>query len=126
MKTLFMIVWVLFSLEVFAQDTTFKESPYRDVIAKIGNGKPVFLEVGSDSCRSCRVMGGMLYATAQRHPGYAIYFINVKKERAAAGELGVRMIPTQIIFDKEGREVFRHIGMLEAEELAGLFRTHGF
>ncbi len=34
------------------------------------------------------------------------------------------MIPTQIIYDKEGKEVYRHIGALEAHELSKLFESY--
>jgi thioredoxin 1 len=117
---------IFFTFEAMAGEPTLKESQYKYVEQSIGKGKPYFLEVGSDSCHSCQIMGGMLYKVTQQHPEYNIHFINVKKEREAAYELNVRMIPTQIIFDKNGREVYRHIGVLSNSELHNLFKTHLF
>ncbi len=101
-------------------------TPFMQVKTEIGKGKPVFLEVGSDSCRSCRVMGKKLYVVAKQHPDYIIRFINVKKEREAAVALKVMMIPTQIVFDGRGKEVYRHVGILEDDALDGLLKTYKF
>lgn len=113
---------ILFALESMAGEL--KESKYKYVEQSIGKGKPYFLEVGSDSCRSCQIMSDMLYKVTQKHPEYNIHFINVKKEREAAKKLKVMMIPTQIIYDKNGKEVYRHIGVLSGNELNNLFKQY--
>ena len=123
---LFIIILMLFTFESMAEEHMLKESKYKYVEQSMGKGKAYFLEVGSDSCHSCKVMGGMLYKITQKHPEYNIHFINVKKEREAAYELKVSMIPTQIIYDKDGKEVYRHIGVLSSNELKSLFKTYLF
>jgi thioredoxin 1 len=50
----------------------------------------------------------------------------VKNDRKVARALKVRMIPTQIIYDKEGNEVFRNIGLIGSQELLELFKTYKF
>lgn len=117
---------MLFAFEALAEEHMLKETQYKYVEQSMGKGKPYFLEVGSDSCHSCVVMGGMLYKVTQKHPEYNIHFINVKKERKVALELKIRMIPTQIIYDKEGKEVYRHIGVLSTTDLNNLFKTYSF
>jgi len=109
-----------------ADEPMLKASPYEFVKTSIGKGKPYFLEIGSDSCHSCQIMGKMLYQVTQRHPEYQIHFIDVGKERQVAFDLLVRMIPTQIIYDKEGKEVYRHIGVLGGEELQKVLRDYHF
>lgn len=123
---LFSILLLLFSLNATADEQMLQESKYKYVEMSIGQGKPFFLEVGSDSCHSCVIMGKMLYKVTQKHPEYNIHFINVQKERDAAYKLKVRMIPTQIIYDKNGKEVYRHIGVLGGDELKKLFQTYSF
>ncbi len=123
---LFSILLLLLSLNATAAEQMLQESQYRYVQMSIGKGKPFFLEVGAESCHSCVVMGKMLYKIVKKHPEYNIHFINVQKERNAAYELKVRMIPTQIIFDKNGKEVYRHIGVLSSDELNKLFQTYSF
>lgn len=124
MKSVMLFIMTLFMFNALADEPLLKESPYNYVAQSIGKGKPYFLEIGSDSCHSCQIMGRMLYKVVQKHPGYNIHFINVKKERYAAYELGVRMIPTQIIYDKNGKEVYRHIGVLGNDELSKLLQTY--
>lgn len=126
MKLFITMLLIFFAFEVMAEEHMLKESKYKYVEQSIGKGKPYFLEVGSDSCRSCQIMGNMLYKVTQKYPEYNIHFINVKKERDAAKKLKVMMIPTQIIYDKNGKEVYRHIGVLSANELNSLFEKHSF
>jgi thioredoxin 1 len=124
MKVLILVFLFLGSL--FGDDTMLKESKYAFVASSIGKGKPYFLEVGAESCKSCQIMSGMLYKITQKYPNYNIHFINVAEERDAAYALNVRMIPTQIIFDKNGKEVFRNIGVLSNEKLNVLFKEYKF
>lgn len=107
-----------------ANEPMLQETPYKYVASSIGHGKVFFLEVGSDSCYSCQMMGKMLYKVKQNHPEYQIHFINVKKERNAAYELSIRMIPTQIIYNARGKEVYRHIGPLDTKELYTLLEKY--
>lgn len=123
------ILWILLTLTFTATAESrplLKETPYAQVKDLIGKGKPYFLEIGSDSCRSCRIMGKLLYTLTQEDPSLNIYFINLHKERTVASELKVMMIPTQLIFDANGTEVFRHIGVLSSDELSSLFKTYQF
>ena len=62
-------------------------------------------------------MGKMLFEIKDKHPNAPLYFINVHEERSTAGALKIMMIPTQIIYDAKGKEVFRHVGGLSQEEL---------
>lgn len=126
MKFLLTLFLMFFTLEAFGEGHTLKESPYKQVQQNIGKGKPCFLEIGAESCHSCKVMGSRLYTITQKHPEYNIHFINVQKEREAASRLGIMMIPTQIIYDKEGKEVYRHMGLLSEDELRKLFITYLF
>jgi len=124
MKVLILVF--LFLASLFASDAMLQASKYEFVSQSIGKGKPYFLEVGAESCRSCQIMGQMLYKIVQKHPNYNIHFINVAKDRKTAMDLGIGMIPTQIIYDKEGEEVYRHIGMLSNEQISKLFDEHKF
>ena len=126
MKFFFIFITILLSQAAFANEPSLKESEYKYVESSIGKGKPYFLELGAHSCSSCQIMNGMLYKVKQANSLYNIHFINVKRERDVAQKLKIRMIPTQIIFDKDGKEVYRHIGVLGTNELNELFAKYGF
>lgn len=124
MKTIILLMGILLSISLYAEEPMLKETPFAEVLQHIGKNKRTFIEVGSDSCRSCQVMGKLLYKIKQQHPKYPIYFVNVHKEREAAYRLRVQMIPTQIVVDSKGYEVYRHVGILSEEELLKLFKNN--
>lgn len=115
------LLLLLLTANIFANEPMLKATPYEEVAKAIGHGKATFLEVGSDSCHTCQIMGKLLYKEKQEHPDYNIYFVNVKEERDAAFKLKIQMIPTQILLDANGSEIDRHVGLLEKEDLDAIF-----
>ena len=126
MKFLLLVFMALFSVTLMANGSMLRATPYKFVQETIGKGKPHFVEFGSDSCSSCKIMGRKLYKIKKANQAYNIEFVNVKKERQAAYEFKIRMIPTQVVFDKNGKEVYRHIGVLSDDELKDIFNTYKF
>jgi thioredoxin 1 len=54
-----------------------------------------------------------------------IVFIDVWADREAGSQYGIRMIPTQIFFDADGNEVFRHEGFFSLEDITAQFEKMG-
>ena len=76
-------------------------------------GMVTMLDLGADSCIPCKMMSPILTKMEKRYDGKAaIIFIDVWKHRDQAKRFGVRAIPTQIFFDKEGKEMYRHVGFM--------------
>lgn len=123
-KLIFMGALLLSTIMFGVEVPMLSETSYGVAKNEIGRGKAVMLEVGSDMCGSCRDMGKMLFRVKQSEPETAIYFINVRFDRSVANTLGVAMIPTQIIYNKEGKEVYRHIGPLSTDELYGVLTEY--
>jgi len=126
LRSLIILLLLTFTVAALAEEPMLRETQYAFVKASIGKGKPHFVEVGSDSCHSCQIMGRVLYKVHKKYPQYNINFVNVKRERQVAYELKIQMIPTQLIFDKEGKEVYRHVGVLTTPDLLQLFKTYHF
>jgi len=126
MKLLLIIFLTLLSANLLANEKTIEDSSYNFIKINIGQGKPYFLELGSDRCHACRDMGKELYKITQEHPNYNISYVNISKDRRVAQTLDIRMIPTQIIYNKEGTEVYRHIGKLTPKELADALKKYNF
>ena len=118
------LLLLLLTANIFANEPMLKATPYEEVAKTIGQGKSTFLEVGSDSCHSCQIMGKLLYKAKEEHPNYNIYFVNVKEERNVAFKLKIQMIPTQILLDANGSEIDRHVGILEKEDLDAIFENY--
>ena len=126
MRYLVVLVLLFASVNLTAKEGHLKETSFDVVKPLIGKGKVIFLEVGSDTCIPCQKMGKLLYQAKQQHPTYSLYFVNVRKGREAAEQLKVMVIPTQIILDANGDELYRHMGLLSQEELDGLFKKYKF
>jgi len=76
-------------------------------------GMVTMLDLGADSCIPCKMMAPILTKMEKQYDGKAaIIFIDVWKHRDQAKRFGVRAIPTQIFFDKEGKEIYRHMGFM--------------
>ena len=44
-------------------------------------------------------------------------FVHVGQEQILAARYGIQTIPMQVFFDKDGKEVFRHVGFWPQEEI---------
>ncbi|MGD9496392.1 MAG: thioredoxin family protein [Armatimonadota bacterium] len=79
---------------------------------------PRFVEVGADSCIPCKMMQPILDELRTDYGGkLEVDFADVWKNPELGQRYDVRTIPTQVIYDASGREVFRHIGYWPKEEI---------
>ena len=120
MKIIVWMITALFVLSAYGSEPMLQATPYKVLQQALGKEKPHFVEFGSDICHSCQIMGKTLYRMKQKYSTCNIEFVNVRKEREAARSFGIQMIPTQLIFDGKGKEAYRHIGLLEAQEIENL------
>ena len=82
---------------------------------------PRLLDLGADKCLACRKLAPILEALREEYQGrLVVEFCDVWKDPAPAKKYGIRLIPTQILFDRDGREVWRHEGFISKEELQAL------
>lgn len=89
-------------------------------------GLPRMLDVGADKCIPCKQMAPILVEVRKEFTGKAaIDFIDVWKNPSAAEPYGVRVIPTQIFFDRAGKEVWRHEGFLSKAEIVAKLKELG-
>ncbi len=81
-------------------------------------GMVTMLELGADKCVPCKMMAPILEELEKAYKGKAaIVFIDVWKKPEYAGKYGIQAIPTQIFFDKDGKEVFRNTGFLDKKTI---------
>ena len=65
---------------------------------------PVIVDYGSDSCIPCKQMAPALEKLNEEFQGKAfVKFVDVWKYRNAANNVPVQVIPTQVIFDADGK-----------------------
>lgn len=83
----------------------------------IGKGKPVLLELGAHWCGPCRQMTPILNELAAEQQAFTVAFLNIDISKEIAMYYNVQSIPTQIFFDKDGYELFRHVGFYAKEDI---------
>ena len=87
---------------------------------------PRFLELGADKCVPCKMMQPVLEELRLDYPGkLQVDFIDVWKDPSQSQKYGVSAIPTQIIFDAHGNEMFRHIGFFPKDQILKKFEELG-
>jgi thioredoxin 1 len=126
----------LVPLLVWSDAPTIKFTSYKTAAKQIGKGKPVMLEVGAESCVNCKKMNAILAPIMAKHPHYRIYDILLKPPavnildgrptESLEDKLNIHAIPVQIFYDASGKEVYRHTGILEADQLMKIFRKMKF
>jgi thioredoxin 1 len=90
-------------------------------------GIPVLLDLGADKCVPCKMMAPILEEMSVTFVGQLdVRFIDVWKDGSAAREHGVGVIPTQIFFDEQGNELFRHQGFFSREDMLRKWAELGY
>jgi len=46
-----------------------------------------------------------------------VLFVHVRERQILGAKYGIQTIPVQVFFDKDGKEVFRHVGFFPQEEI---------
>lgn len=84
------------------------------------------VDLGATDCIPCKMMAPILVEVRREYEGKAaVIFIDVWKNPAPARQVGIRTIPTQIFYDKAGKEVGRHEGFLDKKSIVTVFEQLG-
>jgi thioredoxin 1 len=87
---------------------------------------PRLLDLGAGKCIPCKMMAPILEELKQEYAGRMnVEFIDVWQNPDAGKQYGIEMIPTQIFFDAEGRELFRHVGFYGRDDILGKWKELG-
>lgn len=75
------------------------------------SGKPLLVDFGSVRCPPCVKLAPILEELRKEYDGkLEMLIIDVDNELILGARYGAVVIPTQIFYDKTGKEVFRHAG----------------
>jgi len=89
-------------------------------------GLVTMVDLGAHKCIPCKMMAPIIAELQKEYKGRAsIIFIDVWEHREQAQRFGIRGIPTQIFYDKEGKEVGRHVGFLDKKSIVATFEKLG-
>lgn len=89
-------------------------------------GMVTMLDLGANLCIPCKMMAPIMERVEKNYKGKAaIIFVDVWKNQEPAKRFGIRAIPTQIFFDKQGKEVYRHAGFMSEEAIVAQLKKMG-
>jgi thioredoxin 1 len=92
----------------------------------LASGKPTLVDFGAGYCRPCKKMIPILQGLQKEYAGKAnVFIVDVKEEQDMPEKYKVVMIPTQIFFDAQGKEVKRHMGFMDKNDIMQIFRILG-
>ena len=87
---------------------------------------PKLLDFGAGTCIPCKAMAPILKELAEEYKGRVVVkIIEVYQEREMTQANRIRLIPTQIFFDSKNKEVFRHEGFMDKEQIKKVFEKMG-
>lgn len=135
-KLIFLIAGIVLSVIVATltvSDSTPGES--KSVTQPAASGKispkkpaklPRLVDLGAGKCIPCKMMAPILEELRAEYKGkLQVEFIDVWKDPDAGEHYGIRLIPTQIFYDGEGREIYRHEGFMSKEDILAQWEKLG-
>jgi len=125
MKRIILLIIIVLMVSADAQaelpsatDATVRQS--------LGSGKPTVIDLGARTCIPCKKMAPILESLSTEYRGKAsVLFIDVHENQAAAQKFRIQMIPTQIFFNNQGKEVKRHVGFMDKTAIVNELKTSG-
>lgn len=129
MKTLLLCaIMCLFTLTAFGSNFDFDRTATNANTDPAGK-LPKLLDLGAHKCIPCKKMAPILDELREEYKGvFDVEFIDVwqPENKEKAKEHGINLIPTQIFFDAEGKELWRHEGFFSKEEILNKWKELGY
>ncbi len=87
---------------------------------------PKLLDLGAGKCIPCKMMFPVLDGLKKEYAGRMnVEFIDVWQNPDAGKAYGIEVIPTQIFYDADGKELFRHEGYFAKEDILAKWKELG-
>ncbi|HEX2983864.1 MAG TPA: thioredoxin family protein [Ignavibacteriales bacterium] len=121
-KFVALLIFILaLTVSVSAQDKK-KDAP------KEAKPKITFVELGSVNCIPCKKMQPVMKAVEKKYgPQIKVIFYDVwqNDQSKYADEYKIRLIPTQVFLDENGKEIGRHEGFYAEEDMDKFLQSKG-
>jgi thioredoxin 1 len=127
---LLLIIFILMPQATLSGQSGSPASPMQGAVLVTNNlnldfskHKVTFIELGADRCIPCKAMQPIMKEIAEEYAGkIQVVFYDVWKDPAPARKYGIQLIPTQVFIDQSGKEVFRHVGFFDKEEMLSMLK----
>lgn len=92
----------------------------------VARGIPRLVDLGANKCVPCKAMAPVLEQLRADLSGrLEVTFIDVWQAPEQARAYRVRIIPTQVFYGPDGRELTRHEGFMSREEILAQWKALG-
>jgi thioredoxin 1 len=93
---------------------------------KVAAKLPRMVDLGAGKCIPCKLMAPILAELKHEYADrFLTEFIDVWENPDAGKQYGIEVIPTQIFYDIDGKELFRHVGFYGKEDILAQWKTLG-
>jgi len=125
MKKLFplMIIAILVIANCNAQTKKSKVENHKLIKPKV-----TFIELGSVNCIPCKMMQPVMKNIEMKYGSQVkviFYDVWTQEQKPYADKYGIKLIPTQVFLDENGKEFCRHEGFYPEEEINKILKGKG-
>ena len=87
---------------------------------------PRLVDLGAGKCIPCKQMKPILDDLTRNYADqFTVVFIDVWENREEGPKYGIRMIPTQIFYGADGKELARHEGFMAKKDILAKWQELG-
>ena len=126
MRKIISIIALFTSL--FIQDCNAQSQDNKTDTTGVTKIKVTFVELGSVNCIPCKQMQPIMKSIEEKYGEQVkVIFYDVWKDdqKKYAQQYGIKLIPTQVFLDENGKEFFRHEGFYPEAEIDKLLQSKG-
>ena len=107
-----------------------KKAPDAPVVSAETTEKPMitFIELGSVNCIPCKMMQPVMKEieeTYKEKVKVVFYDVWTEEGKPYGEKYGIKLIPTQVFLDENGKEFYRHEGFFPKSEIKALLEKQG-
>lgn len=105
-----------------------KNNSNENIVNQASTAKVTFIELGSVNCIPCKQMQPVMKAIEEKYGEQVkVVFYDVWKEdqKKYAKQYGIKLIPTQVFLDANGKEFHRHEGFYPEAEIDKILQGKG-
>lgn len=124
-KLLSIILLVTF---VFVQSCDAQSKDNKTETTKVTKPKVTFIELGSVNCIPCKMMQPVMESIEKRYGEQVkiiFYDVWTQEQKKYAQEYKIKLIPTQVFLDENGKEFHRHEGFYPEVEIDKILQGKG-
>jgi len=127
-RNILFLTLLILTIFAFPYQDTFSEPPVDRRFPKdiAQSPLPKLLDFGRGICIPCKKMAPILQELSEEYKGRVIIkIVEIDGEKELTRINRIRLIPTQIFFDSKNKEVFRHEGFMDKEQIKKVFDKMG-